>query len=77
MKVRILSATPVEGIALPPDCVPDLPKRITDSLVAAGLADAEPAAVAYAEKNGVAVPEGLPDYEEQLAADADAAKVEV
>lgn len=76
MKVRMLSATPVDGVALPPDCAPDLPRRIADSLVAAGMADAVPAAVAYAEMNGVPVPKGLPDYSEELAADAKAAKPE-
>jgi hypothetical protein len=76
MKVRILSATPVDGVALSPDCAPDLPKRIAVSLVAAGIADAEPAAVAYAEKIGPAVPEGLPDYKKELADDAKAAKAE-
>jgi len=75
MKIRILSATPVDGVVLPPDCVPDLPKIVACGLVSAGLADAEPAAIAYAEDNGVAVPEGLPSYAKQLEADSKAEKL--
>lgn len=77
MKVRILSASRVDGVLLPCDCVPDLPKGIAGGLVAAGVADPDPASVAYAEENGVPVPDGLPDYSEQLAAEAEPIKVEV
>ncbi|MDB5380228.1 MAG: hypothetical protein JWR00_4674 [Rubritepida sp.] len=77
MKVRILSATTVDGVVLPCDCTPDLPESMVKGLVSSGLADADPGAVAYAEKNGVAVPKGLPDYSKQVAAEAKAAKAEV
>lgn len=76
MKVRILSATPVAGALLPPDCVVDLPASIVDGLVKGGTADPDEGAVAYAERLGVEVPEGLPDFKKELAADAKAAKAE-
>ena len=60
MKVRILTDHTVHGVVLPANSAPDLPEALAEELVAQGAADAEPAAVAYAETLGIAAP-ALPD----------------
>lgn len=58
-KLRILAATPVAGLMLPVDAVPDLPEHLAADLVALGAGDDHPDAVAYAETLRVALPEGF------------------
>jgi hypothetical protein len=66
MKIRILCATSIAGVALPPDCVADVPKRLAQPLIDQGDADPHPDAVAYAEANGVACP-ALPAFDPEPA----------
>lgn len=56
MKVRILADTPMGGVVLPINATPDLPDALVADLVAQGVADPDPAAVAYAETLGIEAP---------------------
>ncbi|MDO9712449.1 hypothetical protein [Paracraurococcus lichenis] len=72
MKARILAETRILGAALPVGCVPDLPEKLVADLVALGAADPDPAAVAYAETLGIAMPEAALEAIAALAPSADA-----
>lgn len=63
MKVRILTPTPLAGVMLAADSVPDLPKSIVKALVEQGAADQHPKAVAYAESLGVKLPDDMPTFD--------------
>lgn len=61
MKLRILAATYVAGFAIPPDAVAEVPPHLAAGLVAQGVADDHPDAVAYAETLAVPLPDGFAD----------------
>jgi hypothetical protein len=63
MKVRILTSTPLAGVILPGNSVPDLPKVLVKQLTDQGVGDSSPRAVAYAETLGVKLPDDMPTFD--------------
>nr|WP_294564496.1 hypothetical protein [uncultured Rhodopila sp.] len=68
-KVRLLVEQDIDGVRHLANAVPTVSAAAATALIAAGLADADPAAVAYAESLGVPLPaEAVPVAAEAAAA---------